>query len=45
MVEIRNNYSQLDMENMKRGDEDQYGQIVTLTKDAAQKKKKIKVKS
>ncbi len=45
MVEIRNNYSQLDMENMKRGDENEYQQIVTLTKDAAQKKKKIKVKT
>ena len=44
MVEIRNNYSQLDMENMKRGDEMEYQKIITLTKDAAQKKKKIKVK-
>jgi hypothetical protein len=45
MVEIRNNYSQLDLEHMKRGDENEYQKIVLLAQDATAKKKKIKVKS
>lgn len=45
MVEIRNNYSHLDLNSMRRGDEAEYERIVLLTKDAAAKKKKIKVTS
>ncbi|HEY8559869.1 MAG TPA: M48 family metalloprotease [Pyrinomonadaceae bacterium] len=45
MVEIRNNYSQLDLNQMKKGDENEYQRIVLLTGDAAAKKKKIKVKA
>ena len=44
MVEIRNNYSNMDFERMKRGEEE-YEKIIALTKDAAAKKKKIKVVS
>jgi hypothetical protein len=44
MVEIRNNYSKLDFEHMKRG-EDEYQKIIVLTKNAAARKKKIKVVS
>lgn len=45
MVEIRNNYSQLNLNEMKRGDDGEYEKITLLTRDAAAKKKKIKVKS
>jgi hypothetical protein len=45
MVEIRNNYSQMNLNEMKKGDEAAYERIVLLTKDAAAKKKKIKVKA
>lgn len=45
MVEIRNNYSQMDLNSLKKGDESEYEKIVLLTKDAAAKKKKIKVKT
>lgn len=44
MVEIRNNYSQTDLNLLKKGDESEYEKIVFLTRDAAAKKKKIKVK-
>lgn len=44
MVEIRNNYADLDFTNLKKGDVDDYEKIVTMTTEAAQKKKKIKVK-
>ncbi|MGI8468130.1 MAG: M48 family metallopeptidase [Pyrinomonadaceae bacterium] len=44
MVEIRNNYSELDFSQLKKGDENEYEKIIALTKDAAAKKKKIKVK-
>lgn len=45
MVEIRNNYSQMNFNEMKKGDDSEYEKIVLLTKDAAAKKKKIKVKA
>lgn len=45
MVEIRNNYSQMNFGEMKRGEESEYEKIIVLTKDAAAKKKKIKVKT
>lgn len=45
MVEIRNNYSQMNLNGMKKGDETEYEKIVLFTKDAASKKKKIKVKA
>lgn len=45
MVEIRNNYSQMNFNEMKKGDESEYEKISLLTKDAAAKKKKIKVKT
>jgi hypothetical protein len=40
MVEIRNNYSQLDFDKMKRGDEAEYQNIINLTRDAAARKRK-----
>ncbi len=40
MVEIRDNYSQLDFAQMKRGDADEYRKISDATKEAAIKKKK-----
>lgn len=43
MVEIRNNYSGMDLNAMNRGDETEYERISLLTKEAAAKKKKIKV--
>jgi hypothetical protein len=42
MVEIRNNYSQLNLNEMKKGDPAEYQKIVQLTNDAAAKKKKNK---
>jgi hypothetical protein len=45
MVEIRRNYSEMDLNRMKKGDESEYEKITALTKDASTKKKKIKVKS
>lgn len=44
MVEIRRNYAEMNLNNMKKGDEVEYEKIIALTKDAAAKKKKIKVK-
>jgi hypothetical protein len=44
MVEIRNNYSQINFDQVKKGDESEYEKIILLTKDAAAKRKKIKVK-
>lgn len=40
MVEIRNNYAGLDLNNMKRGDAGEYEKIAALTKEASAKKKK-----
>jgi len=45
MVEIRNNYSGLDVNSMKRDSGVDYKSIVTLTNEAVSKKKKIKVQS
>lgn len=45
MVEIRNNYSQLDLNSLNKGSEDEFEQIKSLTEDSAKKKKKVKVKS
>ncbi|MBC7798354.1 MAG: M48 family metallopeptidase [Pyrinomonadaceae bacterium] len=42
MVKIRNDYSQLDLNQMKRGDEKEYETIASLTKEASAKKKKTK---
>lgn len=42
MVEIRNNYADMDLNSMSKGDESQYDRIKLLTEDAAQKKKKQK---
>lgn len=42
MVEIRNNYSAMDLNSMNKGDESQYERIKLLTEEAAQKKKKQK---
>lgn len=39
-IEIRNNYSLLDLDKMKKGDQAQWDRIVSLTKEAAAKKKK-----
>ncbi len=45
MLEIRNNYSALDLDAMKRGSSDDFTRLAALVKDAASKKKKIKVLS
>lgn len=42
MVKIRNDYSQLDLNQMKRGDEKEYATIAALSKEASAKKKKTK---
>ena len=44
MVEIRNNYSQLDHNAMNRESENEYVIIKILAEAAAKKKRKIKVK-
>jgi hypothetical protein len=43
MREIRNNYSQLDLGKLKKGSEEDFQRIAQLVRDAAAKKKKIKV--
>lgn len=43
MLEIRNNYGQMDMSGLHKG-EQEYARIVTLTRDASSGKKRIKVK-
>jgi hypothetical protein len=45
MLEIRNNYSQLDLDKMKRGEAADFERLGALVKDAAAKKKKVKVVS
>jgi predicted Zn-dependent protease len=45
MLDIRNNYSDLNFDQLKKGDESEYQRYVSLTQDAAAKKKKIKVKA
>lgn len=43
MLEMRNNYGQMDMSQSRKGEEE-YKQIVALTREASSNKKKIKVK-
>jgi Zn-dependent protease with chaperone function len=45
MWEIRNNYSQLDFAQMKKGSEQDFQRLALLVNDAAAKKKTIKVKA
>lgn len=42
MVEIRNNYSAMDLNAMNKGAEGEYDRIKLLTEEAAKKKKKVK---